>query len=69
MDDVTELKQAIIDNWWKMRQMSISIGVLVEDKLVAEGLMTDDQRAVRPRRIRRQGKRETQDHERTNGTG
>jgi hypothetical protein len=54
MNDVTELTQTIIDNWWKMRAMAINMGVLIEDRLIAEGLMTEDQRAIIPRRLRPQ---------------
>jgi hypothetical protein len=60
MDDVTELdelsqselQERMVVNWWSMRKMAIDLGVLIEDKLVALQLMTDEQRAVLPRRLR-----------------
>jgi hypothetical protein len=48
-----ELSERMIANWWQMRAMAIQMGVLIEDRLIALELMTDDQRAILPRRVRR----------------
>jgi hypothetical protein len=48
--------------------MAIQMGVLIEDRLIALELMTDDQRAILPRRLRpKLARQETNNHDHRTG--
>lgn len=55
LDDLpeAEIRERMVENWWKMRSMTINMGTLIENKMVELRLLTDDQRAIRPRKVRR----------------